>query len=232
MIGIFYLVIGGVFVVSLLIQGWLKTTYSRWSRVPNSLGAPGSSVARHVLDKHGLWQVALGVQRGSLSDHYDPRNKSVALSARIFQEPSVASAAIAAHECGHAIQDATNYGPMRMRDAVVPVAMLGSQYGPWAVIGGWSFQVPLLVQIGFFLYAGSMLIHIINLPVEFDASRRAREELLEMGMDSDDDRRGAKKVLRAAAMTYVAGSATAMIHLLFIAFAFGRTFLGRQTPAP
>lgn len=232
MIGLFYLVIGALFVASLMIQGWLKTTYSRWSRVRNSLDAPGSLVARQLLDKHGLWKVELGVQRGSLTDHYDPRDKSVALSARIYQEPSVASAAIAAHECGHAIQDATDYGPMRMRDAIVPIAMLGSRFGPWAVVGGWALNTSILVQVGFALYAGALLIHLVNLPVEFDASRRARDELIEMGMDSEEDRRGAKKVLRAAAMTYVAGSATAMTHLIFIVFAFGRAFLGRQSPAP
>lgn len=230
MINVFYLVIGIAFAFALLVQGWLKSTYARWSKVRNSLDASGASVARHVLDNNALWQVQVGVQSGALTDHYDPRDKSIALSERIYVEPSIASAAIAAHECGHAIQDKENYGPMRIRDRAVPIAILGSRYGPWAVIGGWFFGAELLIQIGFLLYAGALILQVVNLPVEFDASRRARDELESMGMNTDEDRHGAKKVLRAAAMTYVAGSATAMTHLIFILFAFGRSLLRRTTP--
>jgi Zn-dependent membrane protease YugP len=105
MIDLFYLVIGIGFVLSFLVQGWLRTTYARWSRVPNSREAAGSTVARHVLDQNELWHVTVTLQPGSLTDHYDPRSRTVSLSQRIYQEPSVASAAIAAYECGHAMQD-------------------------------------------------------------------------------------------------------------------------------
>lgn len=232
MINLFYLVVGIAFVFALLVQGWLKSTYARWSKVRNSLNASGATVARHVLDQNELWQVPVGAQSGALTDHYDPRDKSISLSQRIYGEPSIASAAIAAHECGHAIQDKEDYGPMRMRDRAVPLAVMGSRYGPWAVIGGWSFGSAMLVQIGFLLYAGALILQVINLPVEFDASRRARDELEAMGMNTDQDRRGAKKVLRAAAMTYVAGSATAMTHLIFILFAFGRSLFRRTAVLP
>ena len=230
MIPLFYLAIGAAFVFSLLVQGWLRSTYAHWSSVRNSLDAPGAHVAKHILEHNGLWEVGLKMQPGALSDHYDPRNKSITLSEKIAREPSIASAAIAAHECGHAIQDKTDYGPMRLRNRMVPVATLGAQYGPWAVVGGWLYGSQMLVQVGFLLYAGALLMHVFNLPVEFDASRRARDELEAMGMNTEEDRRGAKKVLRAAAMTYVAGSATAMFHLVFIVFAFGRSlFRGPAT---
>ena len=116
MIDLFYLIIGIGFVLSLLVQGWLRTTYARWSRVRNSREATGSTVARHVLDQNELWNVTVTLQPGSLTDHYDPRTRTVSLSQRIYQEPSVASAAIAAHECGHAMQDKEGYGPMRLRE--------------------------------------------------------------------------------------------------------------------
>lgn len=232
MINVFYLMIGIAFTFALLVQGWLKSTYARWSKVRNSLDASGVIVARHVLDNNDLWQVPINVQVGALTDHYDPRDRSITLSERIYSQPSIASAAIAAHECGHAIQDKEDYGPMRIRDRAVPLAVTGARYGPWAVIGGWSFGSPMLVQIGFFLYAGALILQIVNLPVEFDASRRARDELESMGMKTDQDRHGAKKVLRAAAMTYVAGSATAMTHLIFMLFAFGRSLLRQRTFSP
>lgn len=229
---LFYLAIGAAYVFSLIVKGWLTSTYSHWSRVRNSLDASGTHVAKHILTHNGLLEVRLGIQRGALSDHYDPRDKSVTLSEKIARESSVASAAIAAHECGHALQDKTNYGPMRLRNRLVPVASLGAQYGPWAVVGGWLSGSQTVVQIGFLLYAAALMMHLFNLPVEFDASRRARDELEAMGMDTEEDRLGTKKVLRAAAMTYVSGSATAMFHLVFIFVAFGRSLFRTMLAKP
>jgi Zn-dependent membrane protease YugP len=167
------------------------------------------------------------MQRGSLTDHYDPRTKNIALSERIYREPSIASAAIAAHETGHAIQDKVGYGPMRFRSAVIPIVQLGAQYGPYAILGGWLFGFSELVLIGFLMFAGAMLFQLLTLPVEFNASHRALAQLEQMGFESEQDRVGARKVLRAAAMTYVAGAATAMGKLLVILFIAGRSLFGR-----
>ena len=230
MIGLLYLIVGVGFVGSLMVQGWLKTTYARWSQVRNSRNVTGGRVARHMLDQNGLLQVGVVMSQGALSDHYDPRRKIVALSGRIFMEPSVASAAIAAHECGHAIQDAEGYRPMRLRESMLPIAHLGAQYGPWAVIGGWMLSSPGFVQLGFGLYAASLAFQLFSLPIEFDASRRATKQLEEFGFDTQEDKRGTRKVLRAAALTYVAGSATAMGHLLVMIVMFGRSLFRKLIP--
>jgi Zn-dependent membrane protease YugP len=230
MLGPFYVVIGIAFLFSWLIQWWLKSTYAKWSAVRNSRSVTGAQVARHLLDENGLGRVPIHPAKGALTDHYDPRNKSVSLSLRIYGEPSIASAAIAAHECGHALQDRDDYGPMRFRERVVPIAQLGAQYGPWGVMGGWMMQSDLLVQIGFVMYAAALGFQILSLPVEFDASARAKDQLEAIGLNSEKDRRGASKVLRAAAMTYVAGSATAMVHLLFILVIAAKS-LFRKSPA-
>lgn len=227
MIDLFYLFVGIGFVLSLIVQGWLRSTYSKWSRVPNSRRVTGFMVARHLLNYKGLAEVDVTMQDGALTDHYDPKGKEVSLSRAIYTEPSVASAAIAAHECGHAIQDQEDYGPMRLRSAFMPVAQLGAQYGPWAVMGGWLFGASTLVLIGFLMFGASLLFQLMSLPIEFDASRRARQLLIDAGLDSEADRVGVKKVLRAAAMTYVAGSATAMGQLGVILLFAGRAFFRR-----
>ncbi len=232
MIELFYLVVGIGFVFSLVVQGWLRTTYAKWSNVRNSLNLPGSHVARHLLDKNGLQNSAITMQPGKLSDHYDPRTKNISLSDRIYREPSVASAAIAAHETGHALQDKDNYGPMRLRHAMLPVVNFGAQYGPYAIIGGWFFESTDIVLIGFLMFAGALLFQIVTLPVEFNASRRAKAQLEEMGFTTEQDRVGAYKVLRAAAMTYVAGAATAMGKLFVILFIAGRGLFGKLFKKP
>ena len=232
MIDIFYLVIGVGFVFSLIVQGWLKATYSRWSRVPNSLGLSGATVARHLLDKNGLSDVAVEPQRGRLTDHYDPRDRSIALSERNYLEPSIASAAIAAHETGHALQDRDNYGPMRLRERILPLAQMGAQFGPWAAIGGSMMGSPLLIQLGFALFGAALLFQLLTLPLEFNASRRSRHQLFEMGFNDPRDRKGTRKVLLAAAMTYVASAATAMGQLLVVLLIFGRGMFRKIIPTP
>lgn len=229
MINLFYLVVAVGFVLSLLVQGWLKMTYSKWSKVRNSMNVSGAHVARFLLDKNGLPNSSVTMQPGNLTDHYDPRTKSIALSQRIYREPSIASAAIAAHETGHAIQDKDDYGPMRFRSAMLPIANFGAQYGPYAIMAGWLFHVPIFVLFGFLAFGASLLFQLVTLPVEFNASRRAKAQLEEMGFSSDEDRMGAKQVLRAAAMTYVAGAATATGKLLVILLLAGRSLLPRLT---
>ena len=205
-------------------------TYARWSRVPNSLNLVGAQVARYLLDANGLRQNPVQMQPGSLTDHYDPRKKTVALSEKIYREPSVASAAIAAHETGHAVQDKTGYSWMRFRYMMSPVVQLGAQYGPYAVSAGFLFGQSELVVIGFVGFAATLLFQILTLPVEFDASRRAKDMLYEMGFTTKQDQEGARRVLRAAAMTYVAGAATAMGKLLVMLLIAGRWLLKRAVP--
>ena len=232
MINLFYLVVGIGFVLSLAVQGWLKMTYARWSKVRNSLNLPGVHVARHLLDKNGLPNSTVAMTPGALSDHYDPRTKNISLSQRIYREPSVASAAIAAHETGHAIQDKEGYGPMRLRSAIMPIGQLGAQYGPYAIMGGWFFGSSDIVLIGFLMFAGALLFQLSTLPVEFNASRRAKSQLEEMGFRTQEDQEGAHKVLRAAAMTYVAGAATAMGKLLVILLFAGRSMYRKLLATP
>lgn len=227
MIDLFYLVVGIGFVVSLIVQGWLRTTYARWSRVRNSLNLPGARVARYLLDRNGLPNSQVTLNPGTLSDHYNPRTKNLALSERIYREPSVASAAIAAHETGHALQDKEGYGPMRFRQAMLPIVQFGAQYGPYAIIGGWLFGSSNIVTIGFLMFAGALLFQVLTLPVEFNASSRAKRQLEKIGFTTDEDRKGAHKVLRAAAMTYVAGAATAVGKLLVILLFAGRALFRR-----
>lgn len=189
-------------------------------------------MAYEVLKRNSLLNVALTMQPGKLTDHYDPRTKTVSLSSRIYQEPSVASAAIAAHECGHALQHHLGYGPLRLRSAILPLAQLGSEYGPWAAMGGSLVGSITLIQLGLALFTGAMVFQLLTLPVEFDASRRAKEELEALGFNSPEDLEGARRVLQAAAMTYVAGAATAMGHLLIVLFMFGRGLFRRSGPTP
>jgi Zn-dependent membrane protease YugP len=231
MIDLFYLIIAIGFVLSLVVQVWLRSTYARWSKVRNSLDQPGAQVASWVLERNDLAQCQVKLQPGRLTDHYDPRNKTVSLSERIFVEPSIASAAIAAHECGHALQDKSGFGPMRVRAALLPIAQLGAQYGPWAAMGGWIVGSTTLVQLGFATFAASLVFQLLSLPIEFDASRRAKLQLQELGFTTEQDIEGARQVLRAAAMTYVANAATAMGHLLLVMSIFGRS-LFRRVPWP
>ena len=229
MTNLLYVVIGVGFVLSLLVQVWLRRTYARWSNVPNSLNLPGADVSRHLLDKNGMPDYRVTMQSGRLTDHFDPRSKTVCLSEKIFREPSVASASIAAHETGHALQDQRGYGPMRLRAKLLPIAQLGAQFGPWSAIVGGIIRSATLIQIGFLMFAAALVFQLMSLPIEFDASRRAKAQFDQMGFDTEQDRAGAKKVLFAAAMTYVAGAATAMGQLLLVLFFAGRGLLGRKT---
>lgn len=226
MIDLFNLVVFIGFVLSLVVQAWLKRTYAYWSRVRNSLDLPGAQVARRVLDTNGMQHVPVSVQRGRLTDHYDPLRDVVRLSEPIYREHSVASAAVAAHESGHALQDHTEYGPMELRGKLLPIAQVGAQFGPWAAMIGWMIGSSTFLQLGFAMFAAALAFQILSLPIEFDASRRAKAELEELGFTTEQDREGARKVLFAAAMTYVAGAATAMGQLLLILVIAGRG-LGR-----
>ena len=224
---LFYGIAGLVYLFSFVVQKKLKSTYARWSRVRNLTDSPGGRVARAILDTNGLHSVRVDAVPGELTDHYDPRVKQIRLAEDNYAQPSVAAMAVSAHECGHALQDADGYGPMKLKGALVPVANAGSRFGLPAAILGSVIGAPILVQLGVLGYAGSILLTFLTLPVEFNASRRALAQLEKLGMVSEDGRAGAREVLRAAAMTYVAGVASSAGYLIYLVIAFGGSMMRR-----
>lgn len=225
----FYLIAGVALLFSMAVQGALKRTYAKWSRIANTSGLEGGRVARTILDSNDMHPVPVEAVRGKLSDHYDPRGKVVRLSPAVYGVPSVAAMAIAAHESGHAIQDHVDYGPLELRTGLAPVAAAGARFGIPAAIFGSFAGLPILVPIGVIAYVGALLLQFLTLPVEFDASRRALSELDRLGIMRDEEREGARKVLRAAAMTYVAASATAAGYIFYLLLVGGRHL--RRRPA-
>lgn len=197
------------------IQFWLQATYARYSRVANSRGITGAEVARAILDANGLQNVPVEPVPGALTDHYDPSTKVVRLSEPNFGPASVASLAVAAHEVGHAIQDKEGYSFMRMRAAILPAANIGSNLGPWLFIIGAFMGVAGLMNIGIWLFAAAALFQLITLPVEFDASKRALATLQRMNFLNNQEMGGARAVLTAAAMTYVAALANSLAQILY-----------------
>jgi hypothetical protein len=227
----FYLIAGGVFLFSWSVQGKLKRTYARWSQIRNSADMAGAHVARSILDANGMRRVGIEEASGKLSDHYDPRSKVIRLSPAVYGVPSVAALAISAHESGHAIQDHVAYGPLKFRTALAPLASLAGRFGIPAAILGSFIGSPGLVQMGVLAYVGALLLQFLTLPVEFNASKRAIGQLERLHLMSDQEEEGARNVLRAAAMTYVASVASAAGYIIYLAVAGGR-WLIRKPPAP
>ncbi len=208
------------FFLALWAQGKVKSTYAKYSQVRSAAGMPGAEVARSILDRNGLHDVKVDEVEGQLSDHYDPRTKTVNLSRSNYRDASLAGLAVAAHECGHAIQHATSYAPLAFRTAFVPVASLGSSLAiPLFFIGflfsaGGAGGLMILMDIGILFFAAAVLFHMVTLPVEFDASRRALALLGNTGYLSGQEVGGARKVLNAAAWTYVAAASMAVLQLI------------------
>lgn len=203
------------FVTSLAISGWLRSTYGRWAGVPNAAQLTGADVASAILRANGLADVVVQAVPGQLTDHYNPRNRTVNLSEGIYATPSVSAMAVAAHEVGHAIQHARGYAPLQMRSALAPVAGIGSNLGMILAAMGIAIGAVGMTQIGIMLFAAAVLFSVITLPVEFDASRRALGQLRELNIVTAQDSSGARSVLTAAAMTYVAAAATSIMYLLY-----------------
>ncbi len=230
---LFYVIVGLVFLFSMGVRQKLKMTYARWSQVPSVTGTPGGKVARLILDANQLQSVPVQAVEGTLTDHYDPRINQLRLARANYVGNSVAATAVSAHECGHALQDADNYRPMEIRTSLVPIANLGSRFGlPLAIIGTFLGSEGM-VQLGVLGYGGALLLTFLTLPVEFNASKRALEQLTQLGLVSPDGREGARQVLRAAAMTYVAGVASSAGYLIYLVIAFGGAmFRGPKDPLP
>jgi Zn-dependent membrane protease YugP len=218
---VFY-VIGGIsFLTSLAIRGWLNSAYKAWGTVGNSRRLTGAETAKLILIQNGLDTVGVEAVRGRLTDHYDPRSGTVRLSVGNFTGDSVAALAVSAHETGHALQDASGYSMMRLRSSLVPLVNLSAQLGPYVLLFGVIGAMPLVLQIGVVLFSGSVLFHLVTLPVEFNASHRALRQIENLQLVSEQEMAGARKVLMAAGMTYVAAAATQFAYLLYI-IAFSR----------
>jgi Zn-dependent membrane protease YugP len=200
-------------------QSRIKVNMARYSQVSTQDGITGGEVARRLLDSQGLQNVAIETTPGMLSDHYDPRSKVLRLSQGVYFAPSVAAAGIAAHEAGHALQDAVDYFPLEARSYIVPLVQLASQIAPWLFIAGMLLQMPMLAWTGIILFGASSLFALITLPVEFNASARAQELLISHGIIRGEEQiAGVRKVLGAAAWTYVAAAVSAIGSWLFYAF--------------
>jgi hypothetical protein len=214
------------FLLMMLAQWYVTSAYNRWSRVPNRSGLTGAEVARRLIERAGLHDVNIEQVSGRLSDHYDPREKMLRLSPGVAQGNSVAAAAIAAHELGHAQQDSQDYYPLRLRAALVPAVNIGSYLGWILLMIGFLLDMTGVAWLGVFVFAGGAVFALATLPVELNASARARELLSTAGIiTSDEERGGVNHVLNAAAMTYVAGLITAILQLLYYAslvFGMGR----------
>ncbi len=206
-----------VFVASMLIQGYLSNTYKKWGKVRNARGLTGAEVARLMLDENGLQGVPVQAVRGNLTDHYDPGKKTVNLSESVYGVASVGAMAVAAHEVGHALQDKVHMPALVLRGKMAVPLSLGMNLAPWLLLAGIFLQLSGLLWLGVVLFGAALLFHVVTLPVEFDASRRALAYLDRRGLNGTvEGQNGAKNVLTAAALTYVAGFAMALVQFLNI----------------
>ena len=201
-------------ILTLLASAHVKSVYARYSEIGASSGVTAASVARRILDAHGLTDVRIERVAGELSDHFDPTANAVRLSESVYGSSSVAAIGVAAHECGHAVQYATGYGPIRLRTSIVKLTQFASQWSIYLLMFGILLSFGVLAYVGFWLYAVVAFFQLVTLPVEFNASRRAITALEESGSLDRDELTGAKKVLSAAAMTYVAALLSALLQLL------------------
>ena len=219
---LFLLLVGPAIMLAFYAQLRVQSAFARYSRIGTTRSFTGADAARSILRSAGIQDVDIEMTRGRLSDHYDPRSKTLRLSQQVHDGRSIASVGIAAHEAGHAIQHAHNYAPLKFRSAVVPVAGIGSWLAWPMIIGGLFLRSFGLVQLGIVLFAALVVFQIASLPVEFNASRRAKAALGDSGIVvTDEEARGVSQVLSAAALTYVAATVVAIAQLLFFLLRFG-----------
>ena len=209
-----YLLVLPAFLLALWAQFRVQSTYAKYSRVRSVRGRTAAEVARQILDDHGLGYVQVDRIGGKLTDNYDPRSNIVHLSQEVYDSSSIAAIGVAAHECGHAVQHAEEYGPLKLRSAIIPITNIGSSLSIPLFLIGLLFNFSILMNIGILLFGLVALFQLITLPVEYNASRRALSTIGERGLLTDDETRGAKKVLSAAALTYVAALASSLAQLL------------------
>ena len=202
------------FIISIAAQVYVNSSYKKYSRIKNERGITGKEAARYILDKHGLSNIKVEPARGFLSDHYDPRNNVIKLSESNYNGYSIASVAVACHECGHAIQDKEGYFFMKIRSSIVPIVNFSSYAGYIAIVLGCLFGAINLIWLGIIAEIVILLFQLITLPVEFDASKRAKEELTNLQLIDREEYKGVSNMLKAAAFTYVAGVLNSLLQLL------------------
>lgn len=202
-----YLVPG--ILLALYAQAKISSAYEKYGSINSKINISGAQAARKILDASGLYDVEIKMIGGRLTDNYNPSNKVLSLSKNVYENTSIASISIAAHEVGHAIQDKIDYKPLRFRESIVPMANLGSNLSVWFIIIGCFFSY-FLTQIGVALFFFAVLFQIVTLPVEFDASRRAKLAIEDAGFLDQEEMKGTKEVLSAAALTYVGATLTAI----------------------
>lgn len=210
------------FLIALLAQWNVQSTYSKYKKVQNARGLTGAMAARQILDQNGLYHLRIEPISGELTDHFDPRTNVVRLSDSVYNSSSVAAVGVAAHEVGHAIQYAQDYAPMRLRAAIIPATQIGSTLSYPLVLLGLFFGATPLMDLGILLFSLVVLFQLVTLPVEFNASRRALKTLESSYILDSDEVRQSGKVLTAAALTYVAALATALLNLMRLIAIRGR----------
>ncbi|SFE46187.1 hypothetical protein SAMN05216238_11726 [Lentibacillus persicus] len=212
-LGGYLIYIALLMIIPLWAQSNVKNTYKKYSKVATSSGMTGAEVARKILNDNGIYNVEVRETKGMLSDHYHPKKKTVNLSTDNFHGRSMASSAIAAHEVGHAIQDAEEYAFLRFRSALAPIAATGSNMAIFLIIAGMIFSQGLFL-LGIIFFSAAVLFQLVTLPVEFDASNRAMAQMVSTGVIRNNEERPTKKVLNAAALTYVAAALVAVAELV------------------
>ncbi|MDE7247968.1 MAG: zinc metallopeptidase [Lachnospiraceae bacterium] len=217
----YFLVLIGA-VLCIWAQARVQSTYSKYSKVLSRTGMTGAQAAQRILQMSGIYDVRIEHIGGNLTDHYDPSNKVLRLSDTVYGSSSVAAIGVAAHECGHAVQHDKGYAPLQFRSALVPVANIGSKAGiPLIILGAFLGMNQTLIHIGIWVFALAVLFQVVTLPGEFNASGRALAMLGDYGMLDRDETAGCRKVLRAAALTYVAAAASSILQLLRLVLLFG-----------
>lgn len=223
MIG-YYLIAGLMFLVGMMVSGRLKSKFQHYAEVPLSKGMSGKEVAEKMLHDNGIYDVQVTSTPGFLSDHYNPQNKTVNLSPDVYQGRSVASAAVAAHECGHAVQHAAAYAPLKMRSALVPAVQISTTLSQWVIAAGVGFMYgrgnQTILLIGILLFAISTVFSLITLPVEYDASARALRWMENAHIAVGTEHDGAKDALKWAARTYVVAAVSSVANLLYFIMIF------------
>jgi len=203
-----------VFIISIIAQMWVKNAYAKYSRIPNRSKITGAEAAQIIARRMGL-QINVELTSGLLSDHYDPRTRTLRLSPHVYNGYSIAAVGIAAHEAGHAIQHAYGYAPLQLRSALVPVTMLGSNLAWPLIFVGFIFHWLSLIKLGILFFTAVVVFQLITLPVEFNASQRALKVLHDTNILTKRELSGAREVLTAAALTYVAAATAAILQLLY-----------------
>ncbi len=209
-------------ILTIYAQYKVKSTFTKMSQVHSTSGLTGAEVAKSLLKRNSIYDVAVEEVSGNLTDHYDSKAKKLRLSSDVYHSTSLAALGVAAHETGHALQHKFSYAPLNIRQSIFPVANIGSSLGIPLFIGGLIFSIRPLLDLGIVIFTGAVLFHIVTLPVEFNASRRAMSQLSSGGYLRADEVAGARKVLDAAALTYVAAAAMAVLQLIRLILIRGR----------